>query len=102
MAWQTMEILLLPYTRWLMSLLCRSCEFHSCRRVEETVDDWPRMLVIMAGMNQKESYAARRPRSLPTPSAACIWLVLRVTSFHAVFLSVVGLIKMLGILVGMD
>ena len=33
---QTMEILLLPYTRWSMSLLCRSCEFHSCRR-EETV-----------------------------------------------------------------
>ena len=36
-AWQTIEILLLPYTRWLMSLLCRSNEFHSCRRVEETV-----------------------------------------------------------------
>ena len=35
-AWQTMEIILLPYTRWSMSLLCRSSEFHSCRR-EETV-----------------------------------------------------------------
>ena len=65
-------------------------------------DDWPMMLVIMAGMNQKESYAARRPRSLTTSAAACTWLVLRVTSFHAVFPSVVGMLKMLAILVGMD
>ena len=30
MVWQTIEIPLLPYTRWSMSLFCRSFEFHSC------------------------------------------------------------------------
>ena len=36
-------------------------------------DDWPTMLVTMAGMNQKESYALRRPCSLPTyGSGTCL------------------------------
>ena len=53
-------------------------------------------------MNLKDSFAARRPRSLPTSAAACAWLVFRVTIFHAVFPSVVDMLKMLGILIGMD
>ena len=46
--------------------------------------------------------AARRPRSLPTSAAACAWLVFRVTIFHAVFPAAIDMLKMLGILVGMD
>ena len=61
----------------------------------------PMMLVIMAGMNLKDSYAARRPRSLPTSAAACAWLGFRVTIFHAVFPSAVVMLMILGILVCM-
>ena len=38
------------------------------------------MLGIMAGMDQKDSFAAtQRPRSSPTSAMACAWLVLLVT-----------------------
>ena len=53
-------------------------------------------------MNLKDSYAARRPRSLPTSAVSCARLVFWATSFHAVFASVVDMLKMLSILVGID
>ena len=74
----------------------------ACCRYTRERSERTRMLVIMAGMNQKDIYAVRRLRSLPTSAAACTWLVLWVTIFHAVFPSVLGMLKMLGILVGMD
>ena len=52
----------------------------------------PMMLVIMSSMNLKDSFATRRPRSLPTSAAACAWQVFRVTIFHAVFPSAVDLL----------
>ena len=58
------------------------------------------MLGISAGMEQKDSYVAcLRPRSSSFSAAACTWLVLWVTIFHAV---VVDMLVMLGILTGMD
>ena len=43
------------------------------------------MLGLMAGMDQKDSYAARyRPRSSPIPAVACAWLVLLVLCFDKV------------------
>ena len=53
-----------------------------------------------AGMDSNA--ACLRPRSLPTSAAACAWLVFLVTIFYAVFSSVVDMLKILGILVGMD
>ena len=71
------------------------CVLSSCRQA--------RMLGISAGMDRKDNYAAcLRPRSLPTSAAACAWLVFLVTIFYAVFPSVVDMLKILGILVGMD
>ena len=95
----------------------------------------PRMLVILAGVYQEDSYAARRPRPSSFPAwhvqgwycwfflsrcipsscrqaiaalvvdmaVACACLVLLGDdTFRAVFTSVVDMLKMLGILVGMD
>ena len=54
---------------------------------------WTRL--VSAGMELKGRYAAcLRPRSSSFSAAACVWLVLWVTKFHAVFPSVVGMLKM--------
>ena len=46
----------------------------------------PLMLGIMAGMDQKDSYAARGwPRSLPSTAEACSWLGFLVDAVRAVF-----------------
>ena len=61
------------------------------------------MLDISAGMEQKDSYVACLwLRSSSFQAAACAWLVFLVTIFLAVFPSVVDMLKIFGILVGMD
>ena len=62
-----------------------------------------KVLGISAGMEQKDSYVAYLwPRSLSFQAAACAWLVFLVTILLVVFPSVVDMLKMLGILVGLD
>ena len=70
------------------------CSFSCCQA---------KVLGILAGMEQKDSYVAYLwPRSLSFKAAACAWLVFLVTILLAVFPSVVEMLKMLDILVGSD